>query len=144
MNECIKQVNNQLLASDMRDSTIPNTGLPLHFKNMGHGRVPGPVLVQIMSLTEIGHSAFSLQNIWQTRIERADLAGLGCDSGAVGETDDSGPIPKYPRSMLKLELTDGSMSIHAVEYRRLAEVRLEDTPLGCKVRDDTIIGRSAE
>jgi RecQ-mediated genome instability protein 1 len=135
-NEAIQHVNTQFLASDMRDSTVANTGLPMSFKNMGYGRVPGPVLVQIMSLTDIGQSAFTLKNVRQTRLEREDLAGLeeeNGDDGDENEDEDAGPVPKYPRGMLKLELTDGSMIIPAIEFRKIPQLQLGETPLGCKV-----------
>ena len=46
-----------------------------------------PILVQIVSMTEIGSSAFNLQNIRQARIEQADLAGL------AEEEDDGEELP---------------------------------------------------
>ncbi|KAF8068632.1 hypothetical protein FPV67DRAFT_1415327 [Lyophyllum atratum] len=45
-----------------------------------------------------------------------------------------GPIPKYPRGMLKLRLTDGMVTLPAVEYRFLPGLSLENTPLGYNVR----------
>lgn len=87
-----------------------------------------------MALTDIGHSAFSLQNTRQTRIERADLDGLAVESDAEGEGgEDEGPIPNYPRGMLRFELSDGATVIPAIEYRKIAQFQLGVTPLGCKV-----------
>ncbi|ETW83146.1 hypothetical protein HETIRDRAFT_126445 [Heterobasidion irregulare TC 32-1] len=105
------------------------TGLPLNVGEMEDGRLTGPpVLVQITSLTEIGHSAFTLQNIRQTRIDRADLAGLGGD-----DAEDEGPVPRYPRSMLRLQLSDGFTTINAIEFRNLPDLILGETPLGYKL-----------
>ncbi|KAI5114584.1 hypothetical protein M0805_009807, partial [Coniferiporia weirii] len=75
-------------------------------------------------------SAFNLQNVRQTRIERADLAGLALEEG--GENDE-GPIPNYPRTMLRLEVCDGSVTIPAIEYREMPDLKLGETPLGFKI-----------
>ena len=90
-----------------------------------------PILVEITALTEIGSSAFSLANVRQARIERADLAGL---AQAEGAEDDGGPIPKYPRGTLRLEVSDGSVIMPAIEYRSMPSLDLAETPLGYKVR----------
>ncbi len=90
MDEAISHVHTQLLASDLRDSAVRNTGLPAHFSNMGHGRVAGTVLVQIMSITDIGHSAFSLQSVRQTRMDRADLNGLVAEDREANERGPNG------------------------------------------------------
>lgn len=121
--------------SDLDDSMAPDTGLPTNIASLTSGRIgkpPNPILVQIVSMTEIGHSAFQLLNVRQTRIDRADLAGL-IEAG-VEDEEESEPIPKYPRSTLSLELTDGSVMMRAMEYKRMPDLELGVTPLGCKVR----------
>lgn len=90
-----------------------------------------PILVEVTALTEIGSSAFSLANVRQARIERADLAGL---AQAEGAEDDGGPIPKYPRRMLRMEVSDGSIIMPAIEFRSMPSLDLAETPLGYKVR----------
>lgn len=129
--EIISNVDSQLLNSDLHDSMLAGTGFPLDIGSAENTQLRGHMLVQIQGMTEIGHSAFSLRNVQQTRIDRADLAGLT----AEGEDDDEGPIPKYPRSMLQFDLSDGSQSVRAIEYRRLPELELGVTPLGYKVRN---------
>lgn len=119
---------------------LPNTGFPANVSNMKHERIKGPpILVEIISMTEIGHSAFNLLNVRQTRIDRADLAGMdrGDEEEEEGyqDPDDEAPIPAYPRSMLKLFLSDGSVTIPAMEYARLPDLILGETPLGSKVLD---------
>jgi RecQ-mediated genome instability protein 1 len=130
--EIISNVESQLLNSDLHDSMLAGTGLPLDIGTAENTRLRGNILVQIQGITEIGHSAFSLQNVQQTRMDRADLAGLG---GEEEEDEDEGPIPKYPRSMLRFDLTDGSNSVRAIEFRRLPDLELGVTPLGYKVRE---------
>lgn len=111
---------------------ITGTGLPQNLADLGNTVLRGPILVQITAITEIGHSAFSLQNVRQARLERADMAGL-----AGGDDDDEeGPIPRYPRSMLRFQLSDGSTILQAIEHRRLPELELGETPLGYKVSTD--------
>ncbi|KIO24501.1 hypothetical protein M407DRAFT_76913 [Tulasnella calospora MUT 4182] len=135
-NELVAKIENQLMLSDLDDSMAANTGLPEDIASLTSARIgkpPNPILVQIVSLTEIGHSAFQLLNVRQTRIDRADLAGL-IEAG-VEDEEESEPIPKYPRSTLSLELSDGSIAIRAMEYKKLPDLELGVTPLGCKVRD---------
>jgi RecQ-mediated genome instability protein 1 len=89
---------------------------------------PG-VLMQIVSMTEIAHSAWSLQNTRELRIDREHM-----DEEAVRiAEEDEGPVTDYPRGMLKLELSDGSTSIQAIEYRSLPDLNLGKTPLGYKI-----------
>jgi hypothetical protein len=127
-------VEAQLLASDLRDSMVPESGLPRNVSQIDKGRIAAQqsVLCQIMAITDIGNSAFSLQNVRQTRIDQADLAGLA--EQAEEEDGEDYVIPKYPRSMLRFILCDGSVNIHAFECRRLPGLELGVTPLGCKVR----------
>lgn len=108
---------------------IPGTGLPQNVANLEDGRIAtsGAILVQIIAITDIGNSAFSLQNVRHTRIEKMDMAGLG-------EDVEEGRIPNYPRSMLRLELSDGLITLQAFEYRRLPALELGVTPLGSKAR----------
>jgi RecQ-mediated genome instability protein 1 len=128
--EVQRLVEIQLLESDLRDSMQHGTGLPSNIGNAKKGTLGGaPVLVQIMSITDIGQSAFSLQTVRQTRIDRADLAGLAEQDGG----EDDGPIPRFPRSMLRFELTDGKTTINAIEFRKIPELELGETPLGFKV-----------
>jgi RecQ-mediated genome instability protein 1 len=128
--EIISNVDSQLLNSDLRDSMLEGTGFPPNIGSTESVRLRGHILVQVQAMTEIGHSAFSLQNVQQTRIDRADLAGLTAE-----DDEDDGPIPKFPRSMLQFDLSDGSRSVKAIEYRKLPDLELGVTPLGYKVRE---------
>lgn len=130
LNQILQQIDLQLLASNLTDSMLHHTGLPRKIGSAKKGTVGvPPVLVQITSISEIGHSAFTLQNTRQTRVDRADLAGLAEEDGG----EDDGPIPRYPRSMLQFRISDGSTEIDAIEYRKIPELELGETPLGFKV-----------
>ncbi|KAH7930217.1 hypothetical protein BV22DRAFT_1001132 [Leucogyrophana mollusca] len=127
--EFIGHVETQLLQSSLEDSMVPGTGLPQNIGGMNKTTLSGnPILVEIRSITDIAQSAFSLQTTRQMRIDRADLAGLAPEA-----EEDEGPIPKYPRGMLSLELSDGSVMLRAIEYRHLPGLELGVTPLGFKV-----------
>jgi RecQ-mediated genome instability protein 1 len=120
-------VEEQFLQSSLSDSVVRNTGFPapdshdVRIKN---------TLCEVLVITEIGHSAFSLKNVRQARVDKEDLAGL------AGDMDDGEDysIPKYPRSMLRFELSDGFKTMRAIEYRRIPDLELGVTPLGTKVR----------
>ncbi|KZS94274.1 DUF1767-domain-containing protein [Sistotremastrum niveocremeum HHB9708] len=132
MDETNRHVQTQLLASDLRDSMLPGTGAPSNIAELDNAFLAGPVLVQILAITDIGHSAFSLQTTRQTRIDKADLAGLA-EAEGDSEEEDANSIPKYPRGMLRFELSDGSQTFPAIEYRRIKDLELGVTPLGYKV-----------
>ncbi|KAI6123611.1 hypothetical protein EDD17DRAFT_1466875 [Pisolithus thermaeus] len=134
----ITHVEAQLLQSNLEDSTVPGTGLNAELVRIEERETTGstPLLVEIRSITEIAHSAFSLLNIHQTRVDRADL-GLAVetqDRQEQGQQDeDQGPIPRFPRGMLRFELSDGHTLFQAIEYRSIPELVLGETPLGFKV-----------
>jgi RecQ-mediated genome instability protein 1 len=128
-----ENVESQLLMSDLTDSMVHGTGLPHDIASFRKSTLSGPpVLVQILALMEIGHSAFNLMNVNQTRKDKADLSGLV--QGDNEDEADEGPIPNYPRSMLQFELSDGAITLKAIEYRKIPQLDLEKTPLGFKVR----------
>jgi RecQ-mediated genome instability protein 1 len=132
----------QYLGSDLADSTLQGSGLPANVGQMEKGRIAtsssgGAVLCQMNAITEIGHSAFSLRNVRQARIDKADMAGLAAqerdESEQPPQDGEDYTIPSYPRSTLRFVLSDGFRTLEAMEYRRLPSVNLGDTPLGCKV-----------
>ncbi|KAI0065318.1 hypothetical protein BV25DRAFT_1799030 [Artomyces pyxidatus] len=130
MDKITEHVELQLLQSDLTDSMIHGTGMPHNVADVGyHGQLKGPLLVEITAITDIGQSAFNLKNVRQTRIDREDLAGLAENDGG----EDDGPIPRFPRSMLRFQLSDGATIMNAIEYRRLPTLELGETPLGYKV-----------
>jgi RecQ-mediated genome instability protein 1 len=135
--QLLQGIDFQLLQSDLRDSMLANTGFPANVATMNNTRLAGPILCQITGLTEIAHSAFALTTVRQTRLDKADMAGLVA-SGVEDEEEEDGPIPKYPRGMLRFQLNDGSISIKAIEYKTLPQLELGETPLGYKVLTPTL------
>ncbi|KAF7977500.1 hypothetical protein HWV62_3468 [Athelia sp. TMB] len=128
----IDAVNSQLLQSDLSDSMLHGTGLPPNVGELNDVRLPGnDILVQITAITEIASSAFTIMNVMKAREERGII---GLDEANVAEDDDEGPIQRYPRGMLRFDLSDGSTTLKAIEYRSLPQLELGVTPLGYKMR----------
>ncbi|GMK55003.1 hypothetical protein CspeluHIS016_0200590 [Cutaneotrichosporon spelunceum] len=127
-------VEHQYLCSDLGASTTPSHTLPTAEDVGRHTTtIPGPLIVQVHSVMDVGVSAVSLQ---RTMEERRDVL-----SGAtrIRRMDDDeevkeGKVPPYPRSMLALEVSDGRTVVRAIEYRRVEGLKLADTPLGTKLR----------
>lgn len=59
--------------------------------------------------------------------------GTEVDDEAKPETDNT-DAKGFPRSMLKVRLSDGYSTYEAIEYKRVGGLSMEDTQLGRKVR----------
>ena len=142
MAKIMEHVESQLLMSDLTDSMVSGSGLPHDLPGLHKGSLSGPpVLVQISALTEIGHSAFTLMNVRQAKLDRADLSGLARGENDNNDEADEGPVPNYPRSMLHFQLSDGTIRLNAIEYKKIPQLDLENTPLGYKVDAASLFGR---
>ncbi|KIK62993.1 hypothetical protein GYMLUDRAFT_163439 [Collybiopsis luxurians FD-317 M1] len=139
MQQIIQEVEYQLLESDLRDSMIQGTGIPLNVANPETkiSKLTGPILVQIEAITDVGTSAHNLNKTRLLREERRE-AGEEQEGEADGEVEGEGPIPSYSRSMLKLQISDGATTLQAAEYRPIPELVLGVTPLGYKVGNHSI------
>ncbi|RXK42419.1 hypothetical protein M231_00409 [Tremella mesenterica] len=129
----IESLIEQYLFSDLSLSTLPHP--PIFPSSTTTGTLfPRPVLVQIMSITEIGSSAFQLQTVLEQRRDVLDgkTRIRRMDEEEEDEGED-GRLPVYPRGMLKLELSDGRGVMKGLEYRRLGGLVLGETALGCKL-----------
>lgn len=125
----------QILLSDLHDSMLHGTGIPTQCAAADYAAaVEGhPILVQITSITDIGVSAFHLEQTRSTREERFKKGATEGEEDGDVEVDE-GPVPKYQRGMLKFTVSDGALNLQAVEYRKLPQFRLGETKLGLKVR----------
>ncbi|KAI9060651.1 DUF1767-domain-containing protein [Trametes sanguinea] len=132
LDKILTNVNEQLLESDFADSMLSGTGFPEEIFQGRDKQLKGPILVEVVGIMEVGHSAYSLMQTFEARAEWRKQAEL---RDAQGERDagEQKPMPKYPRSMLRLELSDGAYVLPAIEFKRLPEFELGETPLGCKV-----------
>ncbi|KDR78871.1 hypothetical protein GALMADRAFT_137857 [Galerina marginata CBS 339.88] len=134
--EFMERVKGQLLESDLLDSMLHGTGLDPHITRMNGNLRGPPVLVQIIAVTEIGSSAFQLEQVRAAREERL-LAGVGDVEGEEDgdvEVEGEGPMPKYPRGTLRFQLSDGATILEAMEYRPIPQIILGTTPLGFKLQ----------
>ncbi|PFH52929.1 hypothetical protein AMATHDRAFT_138651 [Amanita thiersii Skay4041] len=131
-------LESQLLQSNLQDSMLHGTGLPIHIALPTTTTVltGPPILVEISAMTEIAHSAFNLDQIRAAREERSrsgrDMSNNIDEDGDIDV--DEGPPPKYSRGMLRFTLTDGATSLPAIEYKPIPQLVLGVTPLGYKVR----------
>ncbi|KAF8907305.1 hypothetical protein CPB84DRAFT_300216 [Gymnopilus junonius] len=133
--EFIKQVEVQLIESDLVDSMQHGTGLDPNISRFTGNLLGPPVMVQIMAITEVGTSAFNLEQIRVAREERM-LAGEGNiegDEEGDVEVEGEGPMPKYPRGHLQFQLSDGATTFEAFEYRPIPEFALGTTQIGFKL-----------
>ncbi|CAK5268393.1 unnamed protein product [Mycena citricolor] len=132
MASIIQNVEAQLLQSDLCDSMCHGTGIPLSLLTAVSGTLRGPVLVEIVAITEVGASALALDQVRVVRDERLAAGEIEGDDEVDLEVDGEGAVPNYPRSMLRFELSDGASKVSAFEYRPLPELNLGVTPLGYK------------
>jgi RecQ-mediated genome instability protein 1 len=154
--QLIKQTEEQLLFSDLAHS-LSSGALPVDIGSSDESKIPGRVLVQVLSITDISHSALQLSDIHKRRKEHAAslLAVVGGATQASGSFSSSRPPPpqstaattttldgeggeadmplNFPRGMLSLQLSDGFTTVKAIEYRTIPQLSLETTQLGCKV-----------
>ncbi|KAI1797125.1 hypothetical protein LXA43DRAFT_1138038 [Ganoderma leucocontextum] len=130
MPDILENVNTQLLGSDLADSMVAGTGFPQNVLGANHVVLKGPVLVEVTEIMEIGHSAYSLLQVHESRTEYLKQAEL---RDASGDAQEQKPMPKYPRSMLQFQLSDGASVLPAIEFKPLPQFELGETPLGYKV-----------
>lgn len=131
-----EDVLGEYLDADLAESTLQGV-IP---QADGEGKLPSsilfpkPTLVQVLSITDIGASAFSLQTTLEQRREVFSGATRirGIDDDDDDEIDES-KLPAYPRGMLSLGISDGRNALRAIEYRRLDGLELGETRLGIKV-----------
>lgn len=84
------------------------------------------VLVEIVSIYEVGHSSYSLEQVLQQRSLSSSVPAAPANAKSQQE--------KYPRAMLKLRLSDGRTTLEACESSsRITSLELGETPLGAKL-----------
>ncbi|WRT68499.1 uncharacterized protein IL334_005475 [Kwoniella shivajii] len=138
MEATVDQVHTQFLYSDLSSSTLQSRTFPQ--SNELHNLIlfPRPTLLQLHSISEIGNSAFQIQTTMEQRSEV--LSGQSRIRRMDEEEDDDnnperdeGKVPPYPRGMLKLQVGDGRRIINAMEYKKINDLVLGQTSLGCKL-----------
>ncbi|KAL1916922.1 uncharacterized protein VTP21DRAFT_5119 [Calcarisporiella thermophila] len=97
--------------------------LPPNIQSLHQTVLTGAVILQVNDLMEIGASAQTLLNIATSSVPIRQV---------YKERDESGEQIEYPRSMLKLVLTDGYQEVQGMEYKPLTELNLQSL-LGIKI-----------
>lgn len=109
------------------------------------------MLVQVLEILEIGRPAHELLKLHRDKVEdrkifseqgRAVIRavtdvgptqdGTGNDTqdpNALGESDSKA----FPRAMLRLRVSDGFNEYVAIETKKIRDLNMDETPLGCKV-----------
>ncbi|KAK8854702.1 hypothetical protein IAR55_003441 [Kwoniella newhampshirensis] len=131
----VDDLHTQYLHSDLALSTLESRAIP---PGNLHNRIlfPHPTLLQIHAIFEVGSSAFQIQTVMEQRSEvlsgASRIRRLDDDEDEEADEDD-GKVPPYPRGMLRLEVGDGRRTMRAMEYKRIGQLVLGQTSLGCKL-----------
>lgn len=143
------------MLSDLATSTLHHAGLfPPNEEQTGilFDNVKGAgVLVQVLEILEIGRPAHELLKLHRDKVEdrkvfREQGRAVMRAVNDVDPTQDDNPMETqdaaaaeasnnklFPRSMLRLRLSDGFNEYVAIETKRIGALSMDDTQLGCKV-----------
>ncbi|KAJ3528045.1 hypothetical protein NMY22_g9559 [Coprinellus aureogranulatus] len=133
-------VSAAILATSLQDIAQPGTGLRHRINQPKmHTRLPGPMVLEIVHLTDIGVSPYTLERVRQDRERRVYLDRVAHTPTPEGQDllDMEWMRPalvNYPRRRLKLFLSDGFVELQAIEIETLPGIDLGDTPMGTKIR----------
>lgn len=146
------------MLSDLATSTVQHAGLfPTNDEQTEiiFADVKGAgVLVQVLEILEIGRPALELLRLHRDKVEdrkvfkeqgRAVIRAVndvdptqdgnnhndGQDAAAAGEAESQNK--DFPRAMLRLRVSDGFNEYVAIETKRITNLSMDETPLGCKV-----------
>ncbi|CAG8697053.1 7287_t:CDS:2, partial [Cetraspora pellucida] len=121
-------IYNEFLDSDLNKSVNPH--LPPLIEDM-HKIIIGehrPIILQIADIFEVGVSAQSLLDVVNSYLSGSVKQGHKYND----ISDKQYESIKFPRGMLKFQLTDGYQSVDAIEYKPLSNLNLL-TPIGIKI-----------
>ena len=131
----LEDVERAIQCSSFKDTAAIGTGLPDRInQERVYDVIEGPVVLELVHMTDVGCPALALERVRQYRENRALQARIdhtASDSEGEG-LDWDGPLQQYPRRCLKLFLSDGIMELQAMELERLP-FELGVTPMGTKV-----------
>lgn len=130
INEIIDQIKNQLLGSDLIDSTVPGTGIQRDLNAEVVSEIKGPVMVELLEMMEVGIPAFDLMQVRQARLDHERYQH---------DEEEITPMPQYPRKVIDCTLSDGSQVFVGIEYvKPFPELDLVQTRLGLKVSNSSL------
>lgn len=123
----------QLLESNLTDSMQSHSGLPVDIDQTITTLRGQPVLVQIISITDMDISSIRLEQVRVAREQWRQPISNNVENEVIGHASVADKaIPSYPRERLLLQLSDGMTVIRAMEYRPLTQLTLGVTELGYK------------
>ncbi|TEB28731.1 hypothetical protein FA13DRAFT_1633038 [Coprinellus micaceus] len=134
----VHQLHESIQNSSLRDITVPGTGLAAPSNSQtAHGDLTGPLVLELVHMTEIGVSAFDLEGVRQERAHIRHQRRLATVRNVTGgrrqQQERRLDLPDYPRKRLKLFLTDGFIELEGIECGHLSTIALGKTPMGTKV-----------
>ena len=137
----VQAVADAIEHSSFKDIAEPGTGIPKGVtQKKAHLVLDGPMILELVHLTDVGISAITLEGVRQEREHRFYLDRLAHSSssqqGRILREFDwlRQDITPYPRRRLKMFLSDGSKELQAIESERVPGIALGVTPMGTKVR----------
>ncbi|KAJ3515793.1 hypothetical protein NMY22_g14358 [Coprinellus aureogranulatus] len=115
-----------------------SSGIPSAVGSKVHTVIEGPMVLELVHMTEVGVSAFKLELV---RMERdrifyeglLELAQEGDVASTATILQMKDNLPDYPRQCLSLYLSDGFHELQFIEYRPLP-FKLGRTSMGMKLR----------
>ena len=131
-------VTGRIVDSKFSEVAVPGTGLsPRIYRGMVYMEIDGPVVLELVHLTEVGVSAFELDKIREehdkaSQASLMSLAERGLLPTSRNRANIQATLPPYPRKCLKLILSDGTTELPALECEPLP-LELGETQIGLKV-----------
>ncbi|TEB22833.1 hypothetical protein FA13DRAFT_1798541 [Coprinellus micaceus] len=120
----VPRIHEEILNVSLKDIATPETGLtPFINSPTAYGTIEGPLVLEIVHITEIG---------LRRRISAIRPATRERKSQPIQQSVQA--LPDYTRERLKLVLSDGFIELEAIECGRLPDIVLGETPMGTKIR----------
>ncbi|TEB17150.1 hypothetical protein FA13DRAFT_1804426 [Coprinellus micaceus] len=144
-----QEISDAIEGSSFANITEPGSGLSEWVtRDYTHVLLKGPVVLELVHLTDVGISAMTLEGVRQERERQIYLDRVGHTSNSQeGRMQRElrwvrPELEPYPRRRLKLFLSDGSVELQAIELEHLPNLELGVTPMGTKVhlKDVEIVG----
>ncbi|KAJ3537560.1 hypothetical protein NMY22_g5539 [Coprinellus aureogranulatus] len=138
-NEYTDELENLILNAPFSDVMVKgSSGIPSSVGSKVHTVIEGPMVLELVHMTEVGVSAFKLEHVRMERdrmfyegLLELEQQGESASTAKILQMKDN--LPDYPRQCLSLYLSDGFHELQFVEYRPLP-FKLGRTSMGMKLR----------
>jgi hypothetical protein len=140
-----QEISDAIEGSSFAHIAEPGSGLSEWVtRDYAHMVLKGPVVLELVHLSEVGISAMTLEGVRQKREHQIYLDRVAHTSNSqegrmqreLGRVRPE--LEPYPRRRLKLFLSDGNNELQAIELDLLPDLELGTTPMGTKV--STFVG----